>query len=129
MQVWCATVRGDGSLPGGSHISLTSDQATGAAMLRATGRVGRVTRKAWAMEGKSGTTVTARLIVGDVDFLDVKIPEAQVLEGVEPKKGELVDWGVVAMAGERGRLSVNRALDWSEVVGDVDTDTGELRAV
>jgi hypothetical protein len=92
-------------------------------MLRATGRVGRVESKPWAMDGKSGTTHTVRLIVGTCDVLDVKVPEDQTLPEVRTE----VDWGVVALSNERGRMTVKRVLDWSEVI-DVDSN-GELRSV
>lgn len=92
-------------------------------MLRATGRVGRVESKPWAMDGKSGITHTVRLIVGDCDVLDVRVPDDQTLPDVRTE----VDWGVVALANERGKLTVKRVLDWSEVIG-VDAN-GELRSV
>lgn len=83
-------------------------------------------------QSKSGTTRTVRLAVGEADFLDVKIPDDQALAGQVPPRGALVDWGVVAMAGERGKLSVSRAMDWSEVIGadaPADRRGDELRVV
>ncbi len=92
-------------------------------MLRATGRVGRVESKPWAMDGKSGITNLIRVMVGTCDFLDVKVPDDQPL----PARGDDVDWGVIAIGNERGKVTVKRACDWSEVI-EVDGN-GELRSV
>jgi hypothetical protein len=75
------------------------------------------------MDGKAGITHTVRLMVGQCDFLDVKVPDDQEL----PTRGTEVDWGVIAIGNERGKVTVKRAADWSEVIG-VDTN-GELRSV
>lgn len=86
-------------------------------MLRCTGKVVRFESKPWTMEGRSGTTHTCRVMVGDADFADVKVPE-----GVQhPRKGDHVDFGVVpGISG--GKVSVTVRGNWSDLVSEDQAD-------
>jgi hypothetical protein len=91
-------------------------------MLRCTGKVVRFESKPWSMnrDGQmaSGITHTARVIVGDADFVDVKIPsDSNGMTPVPfPTKGDQVDYAVVpGVSG--GKVSVNVRGTWEAVVG------------
>jgi hypothetical protein len=87
-------------------------------MLRCTGKVVRIESKPWTMEGRAGITTTARVLVGEADFSDVKIPDATVKF---PAKGDLVDYAVVPGVNN-GRLSVTVRGNWSEIISEDTAD-------
>ncbi len=80
-------------------------------MFRVSGEVVRYERKPWEMEGRTGITRTARVLVGRADFVDVKIPAAMP----EPRENDVVDWAVSCVANG-SRLSANLVGDFLSVV-------------
>jgi hypothetical protein len=81
-------------------------------MLRVTGRVARIESKPWTMEGRSGVTTTARIVVGDADFADVKIPD----NVAHPSKGDEIDYAVVpGVSG--GKVGITVRGDFAELTG------------
>jgi hypothetical protein len=82
-------------------------------MLRCVGEVVRFERKPWAMEGRTGTSQTARVLVGRADFVDVNVPEQL---GIAPRDGDQVDWAVL-VTSPGGRAKITLQGDWSAVVG------------
>lgn len=90
-------------------------------MLRCTGKVVRFESKPWTMEGRAGVTHTARVMVGDADFADVKIPvDANGQCPVQfPSKGDAIDYAVTPGVSN-GKVSVTVRGDWSELVGSDD---------
>ena len=88
-------------------------------MLRCTGTVVRFESKPWTMEGRTGVTHTARVLVGDADFADIKIAvDANGQTPVPfPHKGDEVDWAVVpGVSG--GKVSVTLRDTWAKVMGE-----------
>lgn len=93
-------------------------------MLRATGKVVRVESKPWAMNengvSRSGITHSVRLLVGDADFVDIKVPDEGPLTKLPPKGLDLDVAVIVTAPG--GRVTCKVVGLWSEVVGgDVKT--------
>ena len=80
-------------------------------MFRVTGEVVRFQRRPWSMDGRSGVTRTARVLVGRADFCDVTVPE----EFPEPREGDSVDWAV-EVSVRNGRLRVVLAGDFAVAV-------------
>lgn len=90
-------------------------------MLRCTGKVVRFESKPWSMTDngntRNGITHTARVLVGDADFCDVKIPtDANGQTPVQfPGKGDRVDYAVVpGISG--GKVSTTVRGHWSDIV-------------
>lgn len=83
-------------------------------MLRVTGEVVRYERKPWAMEGKTGITRKARVLVGKADFVDITFPEALP----EPREGDNVDLGVTVTAPS-GRVKITVVGDFLALVPEV----------
>lgn len=77
-------------------------------MLRVTGEIVRIETKPWSMEGRSGVTQKARILVGKADFVDVTYPEGALM----PAEGAKVDLAVIA-AAPSGRLKITVKGDWS----------------
>ncbi len=78
------------------------------AMLRVTGEVVRFEMKPWTMEGRTGVSRKARVLVGRADFVDVAYPD-----NIEPPvEGDVVDLGVLITApGGRVKITVQGRWD------------------
>jgi hypothetical protein len=80
-------------------------------MLRLQGRCVRFTEKPWSMEGRSGITRTARVIVGEADFIDATIQENMP----SPYTGQVVDWAI-RPGVNNGRLRLTVEGEYESVV-------------
>ncbi|MCU1592552.1 MAG: hypothetical protein JWP11_3808 [Frankiales bacterium] len=94
-------------------------------MLRCTGTVKRFESKPWSMSGadgvRTGVTHTARVLVGDADFVDVKIPvDGNGVSPVPmPRKGDVVDYAVVpGISG--GKVSLSVRGDFADIISSDD---------
>lgn len=93
----------------------------------------RCESKPWTMNdasgSRSGVTTTVRVLVGDADFVDVKIPtdQAGATTVPFPSKGESVDYGVVpGISG--GKVSLSVRGNWSDLIADEAAPVARKRA-
>lgn len=80
-------------------------------MLRVTGEVVRYEQRPWTMDGRSGVSRVARVLVGRADFADVHFPES----AAPPRDGDLADWAVIPSVSS-GKVRCTFVGEWAKVV-------------